>query len=614
MARLCYRLGAHAQYFLMQQFFELLGFLRPADRRRLWFILFGILVAAIIDAVGVASVVPFLALIANSGSPMMMNALSKLRTFVGVTDHRGFVILIGILSLGIIVLSSVLNACVAWAQVHFTNRAGFTISRRLLDAYLAQGQLALLSRNSTEMGKNILSEVDRLVSSAFTPAITLVSRTAATVCIIGFLMFVEPVLTPLLALLFGGVYVGIYALMLRRLRRIGEAAMHGNEVRFKVVNEAFAALRELRLYGRVHTFIRRFDEPALAFARANASGLIIGQAPKFILEPMAFAGVVLTVIYTMRSGGELSAVLPLIGVFAFAGYRLIPAFQNIFMAFSTVRFYLPAAKVIVQDINGSTPVDDTDAPAFAGPRLSCEISLQNVSFGFRDSVSVLKHIDLEIKAHSTVGLIGRTGSGKTTLLSLILGLLVPTSGGITVDGRPLAGSTRIAWQRGIGYVPQDVFLTDDTVAANIALGVPSEAVDLAAVERAAQLANLHEFILTLPAGYKTVVGERGSQLSGGQRQRIGIARALYHDPQVIVFDEATSSLDTETEANFLQAVDGLSGKRTIIIVAHRGSTLRRADVVHMLENGRIIASGPVDKFTSMLGADELRSAGTTVTH
>lgn len=207
-----------------------------------------------------------------------------------------------------------------------------------------------------------------------------------------------------------------------------------------------------------------------------------------------------------------------------------------------------------------------------------------------------------------MGIIGRTGSGKTTLLSIILGLLSPSFGRIDVDGVPLARETLRGWRRHLGYVPQDVFLVDDSIAANIALGLPREQIDQAAVERAGRLAHVHDFVSSLPDQYDTIVGERGTRLSGGQRQRIGIARALYHDPDVIVFDEATSGLDSETEEALMTAIDDLAGHRTLIIIAHRPTTLRRADVVHLLEGGRIVASGPVGQFASAFGLNEMEQA------
>jgi ABC-type bacteriocin/lantibiotic exporter with double-glycine peptidase domain len=583
----------------MRHFIALFRLLEPVQRRRLGLILFGITMAAIIDAAGVASIAPFLALVANSGSPAVMGALGGLRSFIGVTDATSFMILVGLLSLAVIVTSSLLNAWVTWAQLRFTYNIGFTVSRRLLASYLAKDQVVLLSRNSAEMGKNILSEVDRLVGSALLPAITLVSRIALAVCIVLILLVIEPVLALMLAVVLGSVYIVIYLVIKRRLANVGEVAMEGNKARFQAVAEVFAALRELRLYGRVSNFVRRFDAPALAYANAHAAALCIGQMPKFILEPLAFGSVILIVVYQIQSGGNLATAMPMIGLFAFAGYRLMPAFQNIFLAFSTLRFYLPVLEVVLTDLQGSPDrSDDGRAPErapFAG-----ELVLRDVAFSYGNGADVLDAINLAIKAKSSVGLIGRTGSGKTTLVSLILGLLSPTSGSIRVDGVLLQGATLIAWQRRIGYVPQDVFLTDDTIAANIALGIPQGEIDQAAVVRAARLANIHDFIAGLPGGYGTPVGERGARLSGGQRQRIGIARALYHDPDVVVFDEATSGLDTETEEAVMAAIDRLAGERTLIIIAHRPGALRRANVVHLVERGRIAASGTLKDLQPLL--------------
>jgi len=420
----------------MRQFIELFRLLELAQRRRLRLILFGITVAAIIDAAGVASIAPFLALVANSGSPAIMGALGGLRSFIGVADASSFMILVGLLSLAVIVTSSVLNAWVTWAQVRFTYKIGFIVSRRLLASYLAKDQVVLLNRNSAEMGKNILSEVDRLVGSALLPAITLVSRITLAVCIVLILLMIEPILALFLAIVLGGVYVAIYLIIKRRLASVGDAAMEGNRARFQAIAEVFAALRELRLYGRVSNFVQRFDAPALAYANAHASALCIGQMPKFILEPMAFGGVILIVLYQIRSGGNLATAMPIIGLFAFAGYRLLPAFQNIFLAFSTLRFYLPALQVLLNDLKGGPDrSDDGRMPAripFAG-----ELVLRDVAFSYGDGVDVLDAINIAIQAKSSVGLIGRTGSGKTTLVSLILGLLSPTSGSIRVDGVPL---------------------------------------------------------------------------------------------------------------------------------------------------------------------------------
>lgn len=377
--------------------------------------------------------------------------------------------------------------------------------------------------------------------------------------------------------------------MRARLSRLGTRAVAGNEGRYRVVQETFGALTELKLYGRAETFTSSFDAPARSYAHALASSLVTGQLPRFVIESLAFGGVIAVVLFALTQGIDTAGMLPLLGLFAFAGYRMLPAFQNIFTSVSQLRFHLPGVRLIVDALAG-----ERERALRTAERLpfAQAIRLEDVAFDYEPGRPTLRGIDLTIAAHTTVGLVGRTGSGKSTLVGLILGILTPTRGRILVDGHPLDADSLPAWQNRIGYVPQDVFLIDGSIAQNIALGIPPDSLNRAAVERAARLAGAHDFVAALSAGYDTGVGERGARLSGGQRQRIGIARALYHDPDVIVFDEATSALDGETEAAVMEALGALGGTRTIIMIAHRLTSLRRADTVHVVEDGRIVASGP----------------------
>jgi ABC-type multidrug transport system fused ATPase/permease subunit len=291
------------------------------------------------------------------------------------------------------------------------------------------------------------------------------------------------------------------------------------------------------------------------------------------------------------------------GLFAYAGYRLMPAFQNIFVATSSIRFYRPAVRIVVDAVSGEEEPSLWDERTSEVMPFSRAIELRDLSIALSDSGrATLRSINLDIQAHTTVGLVGKTGCGKSTLVGVITGLLRPTSGTVSIDGRLLDEESLPGWQRHIGYVPQEIVLTDDTVSANIALGVPEEKIDRQAVERAARIAGIHEFIVAeLPGGYDGRVGERGARISGGQRQRIGIARALYHDPDVIIFDEATSALDNETEQAVMKAIEELAGTRTIIMIAHRLTTLRHADVIHLMDEGRVIASGRFADIAPRLG-------------
>lgn len=588
---------------MIRPLLDLIAVLSLRERRRLWIIMAGVAVAGLIDVLGVASVMPFLALVADPTAAERISAFATIRAWLGIADPRQFTLLVGLVALGIILLNSGLNAALTWAQLLFSNMVGFTLSRRLFRRYLARDRLFFAHRNSAELSKNILNEVDRVVSGVLSPSLILVSRAFAALAIVILLLVIEPKLAVALAAGFGGIYVLIYLFMRHRLNRLGETAVRGNEQRFQVVSESFSTLDELKLYGRVDDFARRYDAPGRDYAWAHALSMVISQTPRFVLEPLAFGSIVVIVLFALWSGDNIVAVLPVAGLFAYAGYRLMPAFQNIFVAISSIRFFRPAVRIVVDAVAGEDEAPLREERAVSPVPFTRVVELRDISISLNDSGRVtLRSINLDIQAHTTIGLIGKTGCGKSTLVGVITGLLRPTSGTIRIDGQLLDEHSLPGWQRHIGYVPQVIVLTDDSVSANIALGVPEENIDHRAVERAACAAGIHEFIATeLPGGYQGRVGERGARLSGGQRQRIGIARALYHDPDVIVFDEATSALDHETEQAVMTAIDELAGTRTIIMIAHRLTTLRRADVVHLLDEGRVIASGNLADIAPRLG-------------
>jgi ABC-type multidrug transport system fused ATPase/permease subunit len=314
----------------------------------------------------------------------------------------------------------------------------------------------------------------------------------------------------------------------------------------------------------------------------------------------------LLLVLLKKEGGELANVLPLIALYAFVGMRLMPALQQVFGAFAKLRFGQPALEALHRDL---VEAEQAGAPLTAGVRtethkvlpLKESIALDGIVYTYPQADKpALNNLSLTISARSTVGFVGSTGAGKTTAVDLILGLLEPQQGHLKIDGQPVNGKALRAWQRNIGYVPQSIFLTDDTVAANIAFGVPLSKIDQIAVERAARIAELHDFVINeMPKGYGTLVGERGVRLSGGQRQRIGIARALYHDPEVLVLDEATSALDNLTEKAVMDAVHNLGHRKTIIIIAHRISTVKECDSIFLLENGEHRGQGTFEELTEI---------------
>jgi ABC-type multidrug transport system fused ATPase/permease subunit len=397
----------------------------------------------------------------------------------------------------------------------------------------------------------------------------------------------------------GGVYALLYASVRQYLHRVGLERHKMNEQRFRIVGEAFGGMKDVKLLGLEAYFTGRFRIPAERVARYDAISMIIREVPRYLIEGIAFGGLLTFILYLLLTGdGSLGSVVPILSVYAFAALRLFPALQRVYTSVGQMRFSKATLDKLHRDYVAAAANART-RPTHKGPALHLaeRLELSGVHFAYPQAErKALQGLDLAVPARTTVGIVGGTGAGKTTAVDIMLGLLEPQQGTLMVDGIPITRENRLAWQRSIGYVPQQIFLSDDTVAGNIAFGRKPSDIDRAAVERAARTAELHDFVMReLPEGYETFVGERGVRLSGGQRQRIGIARALYHDPDVLILDEATSALDNLTERAVMDAVHNLGHAKTIVMIAHRLSTVRDCDIIFMLENGRVIASGSYDE-------------------
>ena len=361
------------------------------------------------------------------------------------------------------------------------------------------------------------------------------------------------------------------------------------------VSEAFGAAKEVKVRGLEKKFIENFSSSAYIYARIDSHVQVISELPRYILEAIAFGGILLIILYMMAQSGNFTSALPIISLFAFAGYRLLPALQMIYVSFTQLTFVGPTLNRIYDDLKNLKPfLTSKDNVVLS---LNKKLSLNNINYSYPNSSrTALTNFNLEIYAKSTVGLVGATGSGKTTTVDIILGLLEAQKGTLEVDGKIITKKNSRHWQRSIGYVPQHIYLSDDTIAANIAFGVEPSDINQENIEKASKIANLHSFVINqLSEQYQTTIGERGVRLSGGQRQRIGIARALYHNPQVLILDEATSALDNETENIVMEAVNNINKDITIILIAHRLSTVKKCDNIFLIENGEMIAQGSFDE-------------------
>ena len=580
---------------------KLLALLTPSERKRAAVLMGMILVMAFLDMLGVASIMPFMAVLAN---PELVQTNAVLNTAFTASQHAGihtteqFLFSLGVLVFVLLVTSLAFKALTTFVQIRFALMREYSIGKRLVEGYLHQPYSWFLNRHSADLGKTILSEVDAVVSGALTPLMNLIAQCTVALLLLILLIIVDPLLALSIGVVLGLAYGVIFAIMSGRLKRLGQARIKANQERFTAVSEAFSAAKEVKVGGLEAAYIQRFVKPAETYAKGLATVTLIKQLPRYILEALAFGGMLLVILYLMAKSGSFTSAIPVISLYAFAGYRLMPALQQIYGAFTQLRFAGPALDALYKDLTSLQPANAQHDHLSPLP-LTHAIKLNQVSYRYPNAPQpALNGIDLTIPAHSTLGYVGVSGSGKTTTVDVILGLLEPQEGHLSVDGLPITAANRRQWQRAIGYVPQHIYLADDSVASNIAFGVNAKDIDQKALERAAKIANLHEFVINdLPQGYATTVGERGVRLSGGQRQRIGIARALYHNPQVLILDEATSALDNLTEQAVMDAVNNLGHNITIILIAHRLSTVRQCDQIYLLDRGELKAQGTFDELS-----------------
>jgi ATP-binding cassette subfamily C protein len=584
------------------------GLLTPRERRNLYLLFVAVLVMAGLEVVSVASIMPFLQVAADPASVHENVYLSWAYETFRFADTNSFLIALGLGALMALVVSNVFIVFTTWALYRYVWGRNHSLSRRLLRSYLYRPYEYFLTRNSSELGKNILEEVKEIIISMLTPALRGGAKAIVAIAIIGFLFFVDPVIALIVTVVLGLAYAGVYYAVRDRLDRIGTERVESNTKRYQFVTEAFGGIKEVKLRGKEDTFLNQYDDPSRRYAHAQARFGVIKRVPRYIIEAVAFGGIILIAVYLIAMQSEIRKVIPMLGLYAFAGFRLLPALQRAFKGIASAHFNIVALEALHRDLQKHTetaPHVSSNDISSNGIRKESEVALALNNQLVMDGVSytypgaeetAIKDLSLKISAHTTVGFVGKTGSGKTTTIDLILGLLRPQHGIISVDGTPLQGNRIIRrWQQDIGYVPQKIYLSDDSVARNIAFGVPEEDIDIERVRNAAQRAHISDFITDdLPRRWKTVVGERGVKLSGGQRQRIGIARALYHEPSVLVFDEATSALDQSTEASVMEAIYGLEEDHTMLIIAHRLSTVKRADNIVMLANGKKVGEGEYD--------------------
>ena len=562
------------------------GLLKPA------FVLFVILLQGLLQVAGVTSIFPFLALASDPEGFRSSGLGAAVLRHLPPMDNAKLLIWAGVLSITVLVLSNAANLLSDYVRARYAHGLGHWLRLRLLEQIASRPWGYFLTQNTGVLIKKAINDVISMVNFVLLSFLEGMARMVTAVLLVATLLAVDFRVAVIAALVLGVFYAIVFKVLQVSRRHLSQAWRDADRGAITQVQQLFGGIKAVKLHHAERFFIQRFGKHSLVQARVNSITPLHFQAPKYLLEPVAFGGVILVVILYTAGGQSLTQIIPLLGVIGLAGYRLLPAVQLLYGQISQMGTYRHTLEEVYEefhnlDVFHSTGTKEIFEASPAPMNWSNSILVSDVTFRYTAAMhDTLKNLTLEIPRKSSIGIVGATGSGKSTLVDLLMGLHTPTSGQILVDGVALTPQNIRSWQAGIGYVPQDIFLIDDTIAQNIALGVAAEDIDEARLREAAAAASILTFIENdLPLGFDSIVGERGVRLSGGQRQRIALARALYRRPQLLILDEATSALDNETEAQVVEAINNLQGEVTMVVVAHRLSTIERCQTVLELSQG-----------------------------
>jgi ABC-type multidrug transport system fused ATPase/permease subunit len=571
---------------------RIMSLLTQAERCRAWYLLLFMFVGMLLETVSIGLVVPLIGLMMQNDVAIKYPAIAPILSYFNnpsqtqiIVGAMAFLVFVYLMKSGFLAFS-------IWKQTSFAYKLQQRISEQLFKSYLNQPYTFHLYRNSADLIRNATAEVT-LFTLVINALLLLITEVMVLMGVAAILVYIEPVgaVVVVSVLVVSGLFFNRYTR--NRVLRWGKARQYHDGLRIQHLQQGLGGVKEVKLYGRENDFLKQFSSHNYESARTNGNQVMVQQFPRLGLEFLAIFGLAILVFIMAFNGVELITILPTLGLFAAAAFRLMPSANRLLGALQTLRFHSPVIDLLSKELSASVASDNisTLPTRVEIKQFEHEIQLKQVSYTYTSAnVKALSNISLTIEKGETVGVIGASGSGKSTLIDILLGLLQTSEGSLLVDGHELGKDVK-AWQRQIGYVPQSIYLTDDTLKSNVAFGLPKDKIDDTSVMRAIEAAQLADFINQLPDGIETMVGERGVRLSGGQRQRIGIARALYHNPEVLVLDEATSALDSDTEHDVMQAIYALHKSKTIIIVAHRLSTVERCDKLFQLEMGKLVATG-----------------------
>lgn len=554
--------------------------LTAAEQRKAVGMMFLSLLMALGETLGVISIMPFLSVLARPSVINEQSWLHSIYNWQGYTSHNQFILAMGMTTIALVISSSAFKTITQHKLNRFVQFLRHSISSRLTERYLAQPYDFFINHNTANLSKTILTEVDLVMVNLIQPLTQVVAQSFVVFAMLILMLTYNPLTAITIIMVIGSLYSAIYLLVRKHLKLIGEEMSEANRDRYQICQEALQGIRDIKINHAELAYLRRYDRASRNQARHMASSDTLSQTPLYLVEAIGYSGLVLIALVLMLNSGDIASVLPALGLYGFAAYRMLPSAQIMYRGLARLKFASASLDNLHRDM--SLPLAALDHNNLTTLAPQYEIRLQGIRYAYPSTPDkpVFNNFNLHIPAKTSIGIKGPSGAGKSTIMDILLGLLTPQSGTLCIDGTTVTAQNLPAWQAAIGYVPQQIYITDASVAANIALGVPESKIDMNAVERAAKTAQIHTFITKeLPKGYETNVGERGIRLSGGQRQRLGIARALYRDPPVLFMDEATSALDQETELAINDAIQTLNHKKTIIIIAHKEASLQACQAI-----------------------------------
>ena len=579
---------------------KLLIFLDGPAKKEAILLLMLMLVVSILDAIGIASIMPLIMVIID---PEIINSNLLIKPFwkfsqeiIGLNAPQ-FIVFFGLSLFFVLILTLALRGALTFWQLNFSSRLEYKVSVWLMSRYLKLPYELTFRRSSGELGAKILTEVSTVIYQSLIPTLIIFTHSFVAIAMLSVLVVVDGYAAIIVGTTLGFLYTLIVLLTRKKVDTLGKERLSYNEERFSIFNQSIRGFKDIKLSNNEGIYLKRFTDASKPYAVNWAKGQIIAQSPRYLIEAIAFGGMLLFLIYNSIYNVSIINAFPNIALYALVSYRLLPSMQQIYSNLSNIQFAYPSLTAMHSEYIYFKNLKKTGEEEEKNINFDEAITVSEVSYKYPSANNLaLDRVTIEIPARTSVAIIGETGSGKSSLVDIIMGLLVPSNGVVCVGKQEINVTNWQSWQKMIGYVPQNIFIFDVSIAENIALGSSYAEIDWERLDRVVKIANIKSFIENkLELGYRTSLGEDGIRLSGGEKQRIGIARALYNEPKILILDEATSALDNDTEVEVMSAIKGISQDISVITIAHRLNSVRDCDTIVLLENGRVKATGTFDE-------------------